>query len=204
MVEYKCDAWGKCHTTVVDSTATEIANLNPFRYRSYYLDTETGFYFLKTRYYDPEIGRFMTIDDLSYLDSENINGLNLYAYCGDNPIMHTDPSGHSILGTIALLLLSGVIVHAATLTVSYAALHHEWGHSMQELIMGTPAYLLFVALPSVINYWVGEYNKYIYSDPALSEKLYYSKVWERIADLLGGVKRNDYFPFWTWKNFMPW
>ena len=83
-------------------------------------------------------------------------------------------------------------------------LNHEWGHSMQELIMGTPAYLLFVALPSVINYWVGEYNKYIYSDPDLSEKLYYSKVWERIADLLGGVKRNDYFPFWTWKNFVPW
>ena len=50
VVKYKYDAWGKCQTTVVDSTATEIANFNPFRYRSYYLDTETGFYFLKTRY----------------------------------------------------------------------------------------------------------------------------------------------------------
>ena len=93
VVKYKYDAWGKCQTTVVDSTATEIATLNPFRYRSYYLDTETGFYFLKTRYYDPEIGRFMTIDDISYLDPNSINGLNLYAYCGNNPINRYDSAG---------------------------------------------------------------------------------------------------------------
>jgi len=93
VVKYKYDAWGKCQTTVVDSSATTIAELNPFRYRSYYLDTETGFYFLKTRYYDPEIGRFMTIDDISYLDPESINGLNLYAYCLNNPIMMIDNSG---------------------------------------------------------------------------------------------------------------
>ena len=94
VVKYKYDAWGKC---VVDAstTNTELANLNPFRYRSYYLDTETGFYFLKTRYYDPEIGRFMTIDDISYLDPESINGLNLYAYCGSNPVMRVDTTGCS-------------------------------------------------------------------------------------------------------------
>ena len=72
VVKYKYDAWGKCNTFVLDESATEIATLNPFRYRSYYLDTETGFYFLKTRYYDPEIGRFMTIDDISYLDPDSI------------------------------------------------------------------------------------------------------------------------------------
>ena len=93
VVEYRYDAWGKCQTTVVDSTAAEIATLNPFRYRSYYLDTETDLYFLKTRYYDPEIGRFITIDDISYLDPESINGLNLYAYCGNNPVMMTDENG---------------------------------------------------------------------------------------------------------------
>ena len=95
MVKYKYDAWGKCHTTVVDSTANTIAELNPFRYRSYYLDTETGLYFLKTRYYDPEIGRFMTIDDISYLDPESINGLNLYAYCFNNPVNCVDYTGQA-------------------------------------------------------------------------------------------------------------
>ena len=55
-----------------------IASTNSIRYRSYYYDDETGLYYLKTRYYDPVLGRFMTIDDSSYLDPETINGLNLY------------------------------------------------------------------------------------------------------------------------------
>ena len=67
-----CDANG-----VENETANFIGNLNPFRYRGYYYDAETGLYFLKTRYYDPELGRFITIDDISYLDAETINGLNL-------------------------------------------------------------------------------------------------------------------------------
>ena len=93
VVKYRYDAWGKC---VVDATTTntELANLNPFRYRSYYFDTETGFYFLKTRYYDPEIGRFMTIDSISYLAPYKTNGLNLYAYCNNNPIKYIDFTGN--------------------------------------------------------------------------------------------------------------
>ena len=93
VVKYKYDAWGKCNTVVLDESATEIANFNPFRYRSYYFDTETNLYFLKTRYYDPEVGRFTTIDDISYLDPESVNGLNLYAYCLNNPVMMIDNSG---------------------------------------------------------------------------------------------------------------
>ena len=75
--------------------ATHIGNRNPIRYRGYYYDTETGLYYLKTRYYDPEVGRFITIDDISYLDPETVNGLNLYAYCGNNPVMRVDPNGTS-------------------------------------------------------------------------------------------------------------
>lgn len=55
--------------------------------RGYYYDTETKLYFLKTRYYDPEVGRFITIDDISYIDAETINGLNLYSYCANNPVI---------------------------------------------------------------------------------------------------------------------
>lgn len=110
VVKYKYDAWGKCQTTIVDSTATEIASLNPFRYRSYYYDTETGFYFLKTRYYDPEIGRFMTIDDISYLDPDNINGLNLYAYCGNDPVNNSDSSGTFAFSTFLIVLAASFLV----------------------------------------------------------------------------------------------
>ena len=92
VVKYKYDAWRNGKVLNADGSMitddTHIGILNPFRYRSCYLDTETGLYFLKTRYYDPEVGRFMTIDDISYLDPDTINGLNLYAYCGNNPVWY--------------------------------------------------------------------------------------------------------------------
>ena len=114
VVEYKYDSWG--NHAVLDAngadiaSATHIGNLNPFRYRGYYYDTETGLYFLKTRYYDPEVGRFITIDDISYIDPETINGLNLYAYCGNNPVIYTDPEGCSVLLTLLAGFLIGFII----------------------------------------------------------------------------------------------
>ena len=54
---------------------------------------ETGLYYLQTRYYDPEVGRFISRDSIDYATPETINGLNLYAYCGDNPVMGYDPNG---------------------------------------------------------------------------------------------------------------
>ena len=56
MVKYKYDAWGGIRTEVNDETHALIAELNPFRYRSYYYDTGTNLYYLNTRYYDPETG----------------------------------------------------------------------------------------------------------------------------------------------------
>ena len=97
VVKYTYDAWGNCRVLNPDGTEntepTFVGNRNPFRYRGYYFDTETGLYFLKTRYYDPAIGRFMTLDDFAYLDPNHVNGLNLYAYCNNNPVMGYDPDG---------------------------------------------------------------------------------------------------------------
>ena len=93
IVRYVYDAWG--NHTVTDASANNIGTLNPFRYRSYFYDDETGLYYLKTRYYDPETGRFISPDDFSYLSPDTINGLNLYAYCGNNPVMNVDPNGNA-------------------------------------------------------------------------------------------------------------
>ena len=82
-----------------------VAKLNPFRYRGYYYDTETGLYYLNSRYYDPSIGRFINADDISYIQPTDINGLNLFAYCGNNPVMHTDPTGNFVLSLMALILI---------------------------------------------------------------------------------------------------
>ncbi len=95
MVKYVYDAWGNHAVEVLDSTCAELSQLNPYRYRGYYYDTETGLYFLKTRYYDSEIGRFITIDGLPMLSAKTLNGLNLYAYCANNPVMNIDPMGTS-------------------------------------------------------------------------------------------------------------
>ena len=65
-----------------------------FRYRGYYYDEETGFYYLQSRYYDPSICRFISADQYELLPelSDSLGELNLYAYCANNPIMYTDPA----------------------------------------------------------------------------------------------------------------
>ena len=72
-----------------------IAMKNPFRYRSYYYDFETGLYYLNSRYYDPQIGRFVNADSLNNLEKNTSNGLNLYAYCINNPVNLMDDTGTS-------------------------------------------------------------------------------------------------------------
>ena len=104
--KYSYTAFGVC-TLELDTNG--IATKNPIRYRSYYYDDETELYYLKSRYYDPEVGRFITIDDISFLVPGVINGLNLYAYCGNNPVMNVDPSGK----LIGILLIIGFLIGAA-------------------------------------------------------------------------------------------
>jgi RHS repeat-associated protein len=76
-------------------TATNVDNANSFRYRGYYYDAETGFCYLNARYYNPQWRRFISPDDTAYLDPKSVNGLNLYAYCNNDPVNYADPSGHS-------------------------------------------------------------------------------------------------------------
>ena len=110
VVEYKYDAWGNHEAEVASEYYVALANLNPFRYRGYYFDEETGLYYLQTRYYDPEVGRFIFRDSIEYADPETICGLNLYAYCGNNPVMNVDPTGTFILS----LIIAAVIGAAAS------------------------------------------------------------------------------------------
>ena len=95
---YTYDAWGKIvkinGQNPEDVASTNIANINPFRYRGYYYDTETGFYYVSSRYYDPEIGRWINADDAIAGVGGDIRGYNLFAYCMNDPVNMSDHTGH--------------------------------------------------------------------------------------------------------------
>ena len=88
VVEYTYDAWGKV-LSVTGSMAESLGNDNPLRYRGYYYDRETGLYYLQSRYYDPETGRFISADGVNML----LTGEQAYTYCGNNPITRSYPTG---------------------------------------------------------------------------------------------------------------
>ena len=111
---YVYDAWGnhKVYNSsgVENTSSTWVGNINPIRYRGYYYDVETGLFWCNSRYYNPEWGRWISPDSIEYLDPQSINGLNLYAYCNNNPVMYSDPDGH--LPKWAQWVLGGAIVVA--------------------------------------------------------------------------------------------
>ena len=85
IVSYEYDAFGKIVNTK-DLTSIQLGTTNPFKYKGYYYDNETQLYWLSSRYYSPELGRFLQVSDVSELNPRFINGLNLYAYANNNPI----------------------------------------------------------------------------------------------------------------------
>ena len=108
IVSYHYDAWGACYTTNASSSVPTVVTNNPFRYRGYYYDVETGLYYVSSRYYDPEIGRFINADVM--LDTETVLGFNLFSYCSNNPRMGYDPTGKwtfSIGWSFSAFLLGG-------------------------------------------------------------------------------------------------
>ena len=107
VAEYEYDAWGKC--TIISETGG-IGTVNPIRYRSYYYDVETGLFLVTSRYYAPEVGRFISPDTIEYLDPETIGGLNLYSYCLNNPINYYDPDGHWAIPNWLKWVIGGVVI----------------------------------------------------------------------------------------------
>ena len=111
-VRYQYNSWGKV-TSTQDTSGVSLATLNPFRYRKYVHDPETGLYCLGSRYYDPEVGRFVNADDPStiFAKPQELYSKNLYVYCDNNPIIRKDVQGYfpipCIVGAVVGAVVSG-------------------------------------------------------------------------------------------------
>ena len=111
LVEYIYSAYGEFFVEYA-TTNTELRTIldySPFRYRGYIYDEESGFYYLNSRYYDPQVGRFVNADNHEIITASPsaLTDKNLYAYCDNNPVMRTDHGG-DIWNVIA-----GAVVGAA-------------------------------------------------------------------------------------------
>ena len=120
MVSYSYDAWGK-PINKTGTLANTLGKLNPFRYRGYIYDEETGLYYLRSRYYNPNLCRFINADAVEALGADStLFSNNLYTYCNSNPVNRFDESGYWSLSNWDKLLIGaaaiavGVIATAVT------------------------------------------------------------------------------------------
>lgn len=119
------DAWGNYTVSYSNSGATTGAQYNPFRYRGYYHDTDLGMYYLQSRYYDAKVCRFISAD--SYTSTgQGILSVNMYAYCGNNPVMGYDPTGHwdwgGVIVGLIITIAGGVAVYLGSMSTETGAL----------------------------------------------------------------------------------
>ena len=141
--KYEYSAYGKC-TILVDTDG--IATLNPFRFKCYYYDTESGMYYCQTRYFVPEWGRWLNADNPNFLQFDNINGMNLFAYCNNSPVMYADPSGEILL-SLLFAAISGAFISGLASTLVQLATTGEVKWSQ----VGVSA--LFGAVSGALSFW---------------------------------------------------
>ena len=144
VVEYAYDAWGKLISTTGTLASTLGAN-NPFRYRGYYYDTETGLYYLTTRYYDPEVCRFISAD-VYMTTGQGVLGGNMWAYCGNNPVNRYDDGGefwHIVAGFAVGAVVGGIFGGLTSLANGEGF----WSGALQGAVSGGVAGALTAAIP---------------------------------------------------------
>ena len=125
VAEYQYDAWGN-----ILSASGSRAEINPLRYRGYYYDSETGFYYVSSRYYDPEIGRFLSPDSTDILTASPLvhTDKNLYAYCDNNPVVRADGSGefwHIVVGAVV-----GAVISTGVTVITNLATGEKWSDGL--------------------------------------------------------------------------
>ena len=112
---YAYDAWGNM---TYCNAGTDVAYINPFLYRGYYYDSESGLYYLMSRYYDTQIGRFISPDMPDYLAPDTVGGVDLYAYGLNNPVTYVDPTGHFAIASLLISMTLGALASGLISTLT--------------------------------------------------------------------------------------
>lgn len=186
VVEYEYDDWGKV-LSVTGTLAGTVGVQNPFRYRGYYYDEESGLYYLNSRYYDPETGRFISADEIAYLGPDGLSlSFNLFVYCGNNPVMGYDPMGELDWGewwdgvSSAFATLLGILAGAATSAVMASV------SGVQPIAAIGIGIVVGASTTGIINNTIDAiYYEYSYGDSELSSDTYsaedkYISKWDRL------------------------
>ena len=138
VVSYHYTAWGEL-LSASGSMYNTIGLYNPLRYRGYVYDRETGLYYVSSRYYNPDICRWINADSVLPSAGGSPIGYNMFAYCFNNPVMHYDPTGNFPLLILAAAVLlftpvGGIAAQAVTSAVCYAgmAVASVWDEEIRE------------------------------------------------------------------------
>ena len=145
VVMYQYDAWGNMTACVDASDGGMVSIVNPYTYRGYYYEIETNSYFLKSRYYSPELCRFISADGIVNAN-QDILGNNLFAYCSNNPVNFYDDDGESsvriltkmipvaLLSAGIVALLQGAVVVSAVIVVGAVVSVIPWDSVSNKVV----------------------------------------------------------------------
>ena len=144
LVSYAYDAYGNFTRTLHGISSTHVAAKNPFTYRGYYYDYDLELYYVASRYYDPDTGRWLSADSLMSNAGGDVRGYNLFAYCFNNPVMYTDHTGNwpewfTAFGNWVQDTFGAGVVQAVeydTLSVDTLFFGTEYGVSSHKLVCG--------------------------------------------------------------------
>ena len=197
VVEYKYNSWGKI-LSITGSKAGTIGKTNPFRYRGYYYDEETGMYYLKNRYYDPEIRRFISSDSYKVVMSslKTLDNRNLFSYCGQNPINRNDEYG-AIWNLIASFAVGAGVSIGCQIVLERKSLDEiNW---VEAVVSGMSASMNLLgignALTSTVIDFAGNLASNMYDTPDFS-----IAVINAATDTVFGIGLNGAMEFFKWDD----
>ncbi|MBP5551260.1 MAG: RHS repeat-associated core domain-containing protein [Bacilli bacterium] len=177
-VTYEYSAYGDV-LSISGSYASTIGNLNPIRYRSYYYDDDTEMYYLKTRYYNPNWCRFISSDNINYLEYDNPLNISLFRYCANNPVMNVDPDGTWIW----IVILASIAI-AATAHDMYQIFRSDEDKKVSYSIQNGE--VIIKNSREILTPWV----KYIYS-------IYLNHINADTKDMIKGTSMGMEFEWWV-------